>query len=537
MAWVLRNRLGLQVGDRVAIFSGNHTWFPITVYACELSGLVATLVNPGSTAKELASFVSMTDSKVLLAHPAVLGKAAEAARSIPDLQLLSLDETDEMRESSAPGVIDVRSLLGDEEQETFTVDNAAERTVFICFSSGTSGFPKAVEITHANVIASLAQMLVTHEGSFTSSDVQIGVLPFCHIYGLVKIIHHPFMIGMPVVILPRFDMVTFCRQVEAHRATISLLVPPIILLMSNSPIVDQHDLSSLKVIQSGGAPLSPDLARQVESKWPNLRIVQGYGLTESCPSVICTGPVWLPSSRESVGRIAPGVEVRLIDDEGNDVPRSKDGDKSCAPGELWLRGPSIMKGYLHNPTANADAFPEAGTRWFNTGDVAYYSAGELFVIDRKKELIKYKGFQVPPAELEAMLLTHPKLCDALVLGVVDESQATELPRAYVVPRNSAVLQDETQKMRLAAEVASWVAANVANHKKLRGGVFLVASIPKSPSGKLLRRVMRQQVALADAQAAATTAGVLSSALNSVPVISAIPQQVYPQEAQPIIPAV
>ena len=398
-----------------------------------------------------------------------------------------------------------------------------------------------MEITHANVTASLAQLLVTHKGSFTEQDFQIGVLPFCHIYGLVKLLHHPFMIGMPVMVLPRFDMRTFCEKVQEYRATISLLVPPIILLLSNSPLVEQYDLSSLKVIQSGGAPLSPDLARLVESKWPNLRIVQGYGLTESCPSgeffdwrfmrsrliltvkfyrlaVICTGPRHLRSSPESVGRIAPGVQVRLVDDDGFDVPGNS--QQSLGSGELWLRGPSIMKGYLSNTSANVRAFPEG--RWFNTGDVAYYRDGEVFIVDRKKELIKvsksttspclvqplmpvffsqYKGFQVPPAELESMLLTHPKIADALVMGVVDHAQATELPRAYIVPHKESILRDEVQKIKLSAEIAAWVAANVANHKKLRGGVFVVASIPKSPSGKLLRRVMRQQVQYAEAQAA------------------------------------
>ncbi len=510
MGWAFRNALHLRRGDRVLLFSPNHSVYPIATYACELSGLVATLVNPGSTAKDLTAFIEMTDARAVLAHPSVMDRAQEVCKGINEkIRIKRADEdSDEEHEeeihllefcdeddfATTAGVPDIRSLMCERELDTVKIADPANETVFICFSSGTSGFPKAVEITHGNVTASLAQMLVTHEGSFTENDFQIGVLPFCHIYGLVKLLHQPFMLGMPVVILPKFDMRVFCENIEKYRATITLLVPPIILLLSNSPIVDEYDLSSLKVIQSGGAPLSPDLARQVESKWPNLRIVQGFGLSESCPSIICTGPPHLPSTRESVGRIAPGVQVRLIADDGRDV--AFEGTRSLGAGELWLKGPSIMKGYLNNPQANASAFPE--DRWFNTGDVAFYRDGEVFVIDRKKELIKWKSMQIAPAELEALLLRHPKVVDAIVVGVMDEAQATELPRAYIVPRDTSILRDNTQKARLSVEVAAWVADNVAYYKKLRGGVFVVDSIPKSPSGKLLRRVMRQRIQMAEA---------------------------------------
>jgi len=509
LAYSFRHTLGLEKGDKVCIFSPNHSLYPIAIYACEIAGLVTVLINPASTAKELRTFIEMSDSKVLLSHPTVMDKAREVVIEESKVKLFSFDDSDFEEAVEAvdiDGPKNIMSIMAEQELPTTVIEKPEDETVFICFSSGTTGLAKGVEISHWNVISSLAQMLVTHENSFSSKDLQIGVLPFCHIYGLVKLLHHPFMIGMPVVVMARFDMRAFCQKVEHYKASITLLVPPIILLLSNSSITKEYNLSSLKIIQSGGAPLSPDLARQVCSRWPNLRIIQGYGLTESCPSVICTGPPHLPSSAESVGRIAPGVEVRLVDDFGNDLVQPGP-QGSIQLGELLIRGPSIMKGYLKNASANEAAFDsDHGGRWFKTGDIASFHDEEIFIVDRKKELIKYKGFQVPPAELEALLLTNSKVADVIIIGVVDHSQATELPRAYIVPSDRSILkEDEAVKAKFAESIAKWTAANVSNHKKLRGGVFLVESIPKSPSGKLLRRVIRQQVEMAAAQVVANEA--------------------------------
>jgi 4-coumarate--CoA ligase len=500
LAFALLHSLGLKRGDRVCLFSPNHCLYPLAIYACEIAGLVTVLINPASTAKELKTFMEMSESKVLLCHPTVMDKAKQVTAEMSHVQLFSFDDAEE-KEDSTDGVKSFISIAAEQQElATTVIDSPEDETVFICFSSGTTGLAKGVEITHYNVISSLAQMLITHENSFSSKDLQIGVLPFCHIYGLVKLLHHPFMIGMPVVVMYRFDMAAFCQKVEHYKASITLLVPPIILLLSNSCITKEYNLSSLRIIQSGGAPLSPDLARQVCSRWPNLRVIQGYGLTESCPSVICTGPAHLPSSPESVGRIAPGVEVRLVDDFGNDVVPTTG---HAQLGELYIKGPSIMKGYLNNPSANKGAFDTCnGERWFKTGDIASFHDEEIFIVDRKKELIKYKGFQVPPAELEALLLTHPKVADVIIVGVQDHLQATELPRAYIVPTDLSILQaDEAIKVKFSESIAKWTASNVSNHKKLRGGVYLVESIPKSPSGKLLRRVIRQQVEMVAAQAA------------------------------------
>lgn len=507
MAFSFRHSLGLQRGEKVCIFSPNHSLYPIAIYACEIAGLTTVLINPASTAKELITFLELSESKAILSHPTSMSKAREATIMHPDIRSFSFDDADLADLDpffDVDGPQNVLNILGEEELPTTIIEKPEEETVFVCFSSGTTGLAKGVEISHGNVIASLAQMLVTHENSFSEKDLQIGVLPFCHIYGLVKLLHHPFMIGMPVVVMYRFDMRAFCQKVEHYKASITLLVPPIILLLSNSTITKEYNLSSLRIIQSGGAPLSADLARQVCSRWPNLRIVQGYGLTESCPSVICTGPPNLSSSAESVGRIAPGVEARLVDEMGNDLvqpgPRG-----SIQQGELLIRGPSIMKDYLKNTNANEAAFDSShGGRWFKTGDVASFQNEEMFIVNRKKELIKYKGFQVPPAELEALLLTNPLVEDVIIIGIVDHSQATELSRAYIVPRDRSMLKaDESVQTSFSDAIAKWTAENVSNHKKLRGGVILVESIPKSSSGKLPRRVIRQRVEMAAAQMAAT----------------------------------
>ncbi|KAN0062768.1 hypothetical protein ACQY0O_004963 [Thecaphora frezii] len=499
VAWALRHRLGLQPRQRIGIISANHTMYPILIFASEIAGLVAAPINPALTVGELAKLLAQASVDVVFTHPSCLESARSAwdeakanlgrldAGTGQDLWLL--DDADVLAVGNG-GEQDVRSQLTSEELETHRIEDPVNEVAFIMFSSGTSGSAKGVQITHSNVIHSIMALLVTHDDYFRQKDVQVGFLPFYHIFGLIKLMHHPFYLGMKVVVLPKFGLDVFCEKIQEYRASAALVVPPMLLQLAKSAVPSKYDMSSLKCVQCGAAPLSAELFELLEARYPGLAVLNGYGLTESLPSVICSGPKGLPNSKGAAGRIAPGIEVRLVSEEGHDVgdEQGRDGQ----PGEVWLRGPTIMKGYLDNETANREAFTADG--WFKTGDVAIMKNTEIFIVDRIKDLIKFKGFQVSPTELEAVILSHSEISDVAVFDTWCAAQMTEVPRACIVPRDRTVLADAAACAELEQRVRSYMEKLVAAHKKIRGGIEWCESVPKSPSGKILRRLLRDQYA-------------------------------------------
>ncbi|SPO48570.1 related to 4-coumarate-CoA ligase [Moesziomyces antarcticus] len=504
LAWTLRHKLGLQPRQRVGVISPNHTMYPIFVFAAEVAGLVTAPVNPALTVGELAKSLEQASVDVVLAHPscqdnaraaweqakAAMGRLSVSATSSAATDgLFMFDDADELV-TGAHGEPDLRAQLTDNELESYRVEDPAKETAFIMFSSGTSGSAKGVEITHSNVIHSVMALVATHDDYFGQKDVQVGFLPFYHIFGLIKLMHHPFYLGMKIVILPKFNLDLFCEKIQEYRATASLVVPPVLLQLAKSPVPEKYNMTSLKCVQCGAAPLSAELFELLEKRYPGMAVLNGYGLTESLPSVICSGPKELPNSKGAAGRIAPGVEVRLVSEEGHDVGQEQ--GREGNPGEVWLRGPTIMKGYLDNEDATRDAFTEDG--WFKTGDVAVMRNTEIFIVDRIKDLIKFKGFQVSPAELEAVITSHPEVADVAVFGVWCPAQMTEVPRACIVPRDLALLNKPDECMELEKRVRTHMEKLVAAHKKIRGGIEWVATIPKSPSGKILRRLLRDEAA-------------------------------------------
>jgi acyl-CoA synthetase (AMP-forming)/AMP-acid ligase II len=312
-------------------------------------------------------------------------------------------------------------------------------------------------LTHRNLVA--MQLLMGPVEGTTEEDVTAACLPFFHIYGFSVILALGLYRGATLVVFPRFEMESFLAAVERYRITRLPLVPPLLLRLAREPRVSAYDTSSVRVIVSGAAPLAPALAAEVSRRFGCL-VKQGYGLTELSP-----GSHMHPEDRGtpppgSVGLLHPNTECRLVH------------------GEIWIRGPQVMKGYLNQPAATAAMITEDG--WLRTGDVGRVDAdGYLYVVDRLKELIKYKGFQVAPAELEALLLTHSGIADAAVIPRLDP-EAGEVPKAFVVRAPGAEIT--------AAEVIAFVAERVAGYKKVRAVEF-VAEIPKSPSGKILRRVL------------------------------------------------
>lgn len=276
--------------------------------------------------------------------------------------------------------------------------------------------------------------------------------------------------------MPKFEIEQFCSIVQNEKITFAYVVPPVVLLLSKHPVVEKYDLSSIRMMNSGAAPLTKELVDAVHKK-TNLKVKQGYGLSETSPTTH-TQPwdAWY-STIGAVGTLMPNMTAKYMSPEEKELPAGE-------VGELWIKGPNIFKGYLNNPEGTANALTPDG--YFKTGDVGYQDkAGNFFITDRVKELIKYKGFQVPPAELEGLLVAHPKIDDVAVIGIFMEEQATEVPRAYVTPAKGVEAGPALEK-----EIQEWLGKKVANHKKLRGGVKFVDEIPKSVSGKILRRVLK-----------------------------------------------
>ena len=314
------------------------------------------------------------------------------------------------------------------------------------YSSGTTGLPKGVMLTHANLVANVAQLAGSEPVS--EADTLIGVLPFFHMYGLTVLINYGLAVGATVVTLPRFDLDQFLQTVETYGVTYAYLAPPIVLALARQPAVERYDLSRLRCIVAGGAPLSEEIAGTC-SKRVGCHVKQGYGLTEASP-VTHIGPADPARAKSaSIGLLLPNTEGKVVDvTSGAELGPDQ-------PGELWVRGPQVMKGYLNRPEATAAILDVDG--WLRTGDLGYADAeGNFYVVDRIKELIKYKGFQVAPAELEAVLLSHPAVADVAVIPSPDEA-AGEVPKAFVVARA------ETS----AEELMAFVAARVAPYKKVR----------------------------------------------------------------------
>jgi acyl-CoA synthetase (AMP-forming)/AMP-acid ligase II len=322
-------------------------------------------------------------------------------------------------------------------------------------------------LTHGNLVANVVQIDIGH---MREDDTLVCCLPLSHIYGITAIQNCALSYGATTVVIARFDLQSLVDVMVARRVTYAPLVPPILLEIAKNPRFERVDWSHLRVVFSGAAPLSAEVSRAVAERTQS-EVVQGYGMTESSPATHITPRPPHANRHGSVGLPLASTEVRLVDTAtGRDVDAGSEG-------EILVRGPQVMKGYLNNPAATATTIDDDG--WLHTGDIGRVDAdGHLYVVDRVKELIKYKGWQVAPAELEALLVTHPSISDAAVVGIKDD-ECGEVPKAFVVRRGEVS----------AEAILAFVAEHVAPYKRLRGVEF-VERIPKSPSGKILRRMLR-----------------------------------------------
>ncbi|KAG2235180.1 hypothetical protein BDF21DRAFT_456100 [Thamnidium elegans] len=477
-AATLQDKFNFQRGDVVAIYSPNQMDYSVPLLGTVAAGGAVSPANPAYTSSELAYQLQMTSAKILIAHETNVEIAVKAA----DMVGLSRSRIFVFGKNQVQGIDPWFQVFMGERRATLislTAQEAKETVVYLCFSSGTTGKSKGVMTTHANITANILQ----YEGSEGASingdkDRMLGVLPFFHIFGLSLLIHIAIYLGTPVYVMSRFDLVKFCETIQKEKITFSALVPPIVLLLAKDPVVGNYDLSSLNLVICGAAPLSAELSQQTRKRLPTTIIKQAYGLTETSPfaSVERTDDV----VDGSIGFLLSSMSIKIVDDDGVELPLGQ-------RGELWLKGPNIMKGYINNPKATAECIDKEG--YFHSGDIATQDHdGRLYIVDRKKELIKYKGFQVPPAELEGILLTSPIVTDCAVIGLYDASQATELPRGYITLAANVPATEETAEI-----IKKFVADKVVYYKQLRSIVF-IDEIPKSPSGKVLRRVLRDAAA-------------------------------------------
>ena len=461
---------GIGPGDVVAICSPNLPEYALAFHGIAMAGACSTTLNPLQTVEEIAHQIGDSGARIFITIPQLAEKAHAVAERTSIEEVVVFGDADD----AAGEVTAFSALLADGVPGPSLADlvgDPAETLVTLPYSSGTTGRPKGVMLTHRNLVANIEQSLAADPVG--EDEIVIAVLPFFHIYGMVVVMSACLRAGATLVTLPRFDLEQFLRTIQEYRVTRAYLVPPIILALAKHPLVDEFDLSSLAFVTSGAAPLGAEVALGCQSRL-GVRVAQGYGLTEASP-VTHLRPR-SDAGSERIGTVGPGLpntEVCIVDLESGE--RLGPGEE----GEVWIRGPQIMKGYLENPEATAATVDDDG--WLHTGDVGRVDEeGYLTIVDRAKELIKYKGYQVPPAELEDVLLSHPAVRDAAVIPSPD-AEAGEVPKAFVV--STGDIDAET--------LMTYVAGRVAPYKKVRLVEF-IDEIPKSASGKILRRLLVQR---------------------------------------------
>ena len=453
-------RIGIRQGDVCAIVSPNTLEFPIAFLAIARLGAIVTTASPLCTRDDLVRQFQDCKARLLFMSPAVAATTLPAAKDVNIEHVFSF--------APVVGTAMFDTLIAQPGTPP-DVAIAPDDVVALPYSSGTTGLPKGVRLSHRNLVANLLQV----DGSShlrDGKDTLIAFLPFFHIYGLEVVLLLGLWSGATIVVMPKFELEPYLDLLERHRATMLHVVPPIVVALAKSPCVGGRNFSQVRKLFSGAAPLGADVIVQCTAR-VGCVLQQGYGMTEASPATHTTSEVDAEIKPGSVGTLVPNTECRVVD------PATREDVAPGEDGEIWVRGPQVMLGYLNQPDATRATLDKDG--WLHTGDIGHADEdGHFFIVDRLKELIKYKGMQVPPAELESVLLSHPAVADAAVVAQKDDD-AGEIPRAFVVLKAPATAED----------LMAFVAARVAPYKKIRRVEF-IAAIPKSPSGKILRRVLR-----------------------------------------------
>ncbi|KXJ19143.1 probable 4-coumarate--CoA ligase 3 [Exaiptasia diaphana] len=460
-------RAGLKPRETIALILPNVPEYPIIVYGATSVGVIVTTLNPSYTVDEFVYQLRDSEATHVVTIPQLSQKVKEAASKLNIKSLYTLGEADGFMSMSTLIFGDNGSLF-----QFYEPRNWREEVLYLPYSSGTTGHPKGVMLTHFNLIAHKYQI---SQGGLTviQTRVMLGLMPFFHSYGLGVMLGAGLFFGYNVVCINGFEPASFLKAIQDYKISTLTIVPPIAVFLAKHPIVLKYDLKHVEAILCGAAPLGEDANMQLKRRFPKVKFIrQGYGMTETSPSLMTQPPDKVKIG--SVGMLLPNIEAKVINLEtGALLGPGQDG-------EICVRGPNIMKGYHNKRDATMTTIDQDG--WLHTGDIGHYDEDEhFFIVDRVKELIKYKGFQVPPAQIEDILLSHPQITDAAVIGIPNE-EAGELPKAFVVTKAKLTEQD----------IIGFVSKKVAPHKKLRGGVEFVESIPKNPSGKILRRQLREQ---------------------------------------------
>ncbi|XP_020891948.2 4-coumarate--CoA ligase 1 [Exaiptasia diaphana] len=464
-------RLGVGSDEVIALHLPNIPEYVPIFYGIQATGNIISTINSALLADEIAYQLQDCGAKYVVSTSPIMAAAKEAATkaNLPSQNVLDIEYLWDLI------VKDDGSHL----PEVYTTDNPDEHVICLPYSSGTTGRPKGVMLTDTNYVA---HTLIIGNEKFMSlrEDIEqesvLGLLPFFHAYGLAYIIGMFLHLGSKVVCMQKFEPEMFLKIIEREKLTTLPIVPPLALFLAKDPMVDNYDLTAVERIICGAAPLAKDVEELLWKKFPNIReIRQGWGMTETTAGCIINPSEKSHVKSGSVGVLLPLMEGKVIDLEtGESVGPNIDG-------EICVKGPIVAKGYLNNPKATVETIDKDG--WLHTGDIGHYDEDQYFyIVDRKKELIKYKGFQVAPADLEAILVSNPSIADAAVIGIPDE-KGGEVPKAFVVPRGEITEE----------QIKDYVASKVSPHKRLRGGVTFVDVIPKTASGKILRRVIRSQI--------------------------------------------
>ncbi|CAH0561072.1 unnamed protein product [Brassicogethes aeneus] len=478
----VRKKLKLKQNDVVAILLPNIPEYPIAVLGLMESGILVTSLNPIYTSEEIARQMKDANVKAVITtiESVQIVKAANALNKI-NLPVIAVQT--QSGQTCPPETIKFDEMVDVEvDMPDIVIDNVHD-TAFLPYSSGTTGLPKGVDLSHYNIVGNIKQTtskemkFLTH-ATESYQDCMPAVLPFFHIYGFTITLLQGLVHGAKLVTLPKFTPELYTDVLKKNKITLIIAAPPLVLFLSAHPLVKKEYMANLKAVMSGAAPLgASDEERFLEKVGGNVEISQGYGLTETSPVVSmisqqlkdkfnCTG---------SIGGPIPNTQMKLVAiDDATGTPLGPN-----QQGELFVKGPQVMKGYFNKPKETEEVFQDG---WFKTGDLMYYNEDNLFfVTDRLKELIKVKGFQVAPAELEEILRSVPNVSDAAVIGI-PHPLSGEVPRAYIVPKPNAKLNEE--------EIKATVAERVAPYKQLKGGIEIVAAIPKNATGKILRRQLK-----------------------------------------------
>ncbi|XP_037953679.1 4-coumarate--CoA ligase 1 [Teleopsis dalmanni] len=467
--------MGVKSGDVVSISSENSVEFAIALFATFALNATAAPINVTYSEREVDHAINLSKPKVIFASSQTIDRIIKVAKNNAFVKIvISFNSAHGSKEAN---VYSYKNLM---ESKNITVNgnfdppscNRSEDVALIVCSSGTTGLPKGVQLTQNNILTTLDSQL--EPTAIPLGDINLlTVIPWFHAFGCLTLITCSCL-GTCLVYLPRFEERKFLGAIEKYRIVMAFMVPPLMVFLAKHPLVEKYDLSSLLALLSGAAPLSKETEDQIKERIGVPIIRQGYGLSEATLSILVQNDDACKPG--SVGALKKGLYAKVIDTETGRILGANQ------RGELCFKGDCIMKGYIGDTKATQGAIKDG---WLHTGDIGYYDDDfEFFIVDRIKELIKYKAFQVPPAEIEAILLTHPKIKDAAVIGKPDE-EAGELPMAFVVKQANVQLTEK--------EVADFVAENTSSPKRLRGGVLFVDDIPKNPSGKILRRILRDMI--------------------------------------------